>query len=374
MQVASVLPVCGDFQNVRVLGHCPARTNRPAEVFHMWVNVEEITDTDFAFEREETAKLSDLLLQIDTDPYADAGYPAFETAVAGLLDDGRIPQRFKEFCDEAREWPKSEHPVITLKGCPIDPDLPYLDFSDPVVDKRRRKKTYVSEAFLLVYALLMKQEPIGYANVNDGDVFQDIHPWDRLAHTQSQKALADIGFHKDLANHFVRPDWVNLLGLRQSAETFVSTSYTRNIDVLDDLSESQREVLSEPNFYTPFDDLTVAGNNVQLGEAEKHPVLGGASEYDIRVFENRTIGLTPDAQQAVYALVKLLHRHKRRFRILPGFFLGEANNESIHCKEIIYTPSTEALQHRWLQKTVNVADSQQHAHHFVPGRDRIVNG
>ena len=27
----------------------------------------------------------------------------------------------------------------------------------------------------------MDQELIGYANVNDGDVFQDIHPWDKLA-------------------------------------------------------------------------------------------------------------------------------------------------------------------------------------------------
>lgn len=77
----------------------------------------------------------------------------------------------------------------------------------------------------------MKQEPIGYTNVNDGDIFQDIHPKRDLVNSQSQKALKPIFFHKDLANHFVRPDWVNILGLRASTENEVYTSFARNKDV-----------------------------------------------------------------------------------------------------------------------------------------------
>jgi hypothetical protein len=338
----------------------------------MPVELREHTDIDFSFTPTENDHLVSRLREITANPYAD--YPAFDRDVGRALDDGTVPGRFADFCAEARAWPRHERPVITLAGCPIDPHLPLLDYSDPVADKRARKRTYVSEAFLLVYARLMGQEPIGYINVNDGDVFQDIHPWDRMADTQSQKALQDIGFHKDLANHFVRPDWVNIIGLRQAATSYVFTSFTRNIDVLDALTPAQREILSRPAFHTPFDDLSVAGANAELGTADVHPVIGGASEYDIRVFENRTIGLTPEAQQALYAVVRLLHRNKKRFRILPGRFLGEANNESIHCKEVVHYDDPADLRTRWLQKTVNVADLSQHARHFVPDRERTVNG
>lgn len=336
------------------------------------VELKEYTDIHFAFTGEETRTLVKNLTEISSNPYVD--YRSFDEAIQSIVAGGVIPERFVDFTNEAKLWPRHEVPCITITGCPIDDDLPFLDFSNPVIDKRARKATYVSEAFLLIYAKLMAQEPIGYANVNDGDVFQDIHPWDKLAHTQSQKALADIGFHKDLANHFVRPDWVNILGLRQSDTNYVFTSFTRNIDVLDGLTKAQRDVLSTDAFYTPFDDLTVAGGNVVLGEADTHPVIGGVSEYDIRIFENRTIGLTPEAQQAIYAVIKLLHHNKRRFRIKPGHFLGEANNESIHCKEIVHFEDQADLRNRWLQKTVNVADLAAHAAHFIPGQERTVNG
>jgi len=61
-----------------------------------------------------------------------------------------------------------------------------------VIDKRKNKRTFVAEGFLLLYAKLMSQEPIGYINVNDGDVFQDIHPMESLSESQSQKALKNI--------------------------------------------------------------------------------------------------------------------------------------------------------------------------------------
>lgn len=234
--------------------------------------------------------------------------------------------------------------------------------------------TYVSEAFLQIFSELAGQHAIGYMNVNDGDVFQDIHPLKRLSDSQSQKALNDIAFHKDLANHFVRPDWVNIVGLRASDENRIYTSFTRNKDVIDNLDDPTLEILSRPIFHTPFDDLSKDGSRVLLGEADYHPVIGGAGPNDVRVFENRTVGLNPEAQTALYKLFKTLHRHKQRFNISPGMFLGEANNESIHCKENHLVNDIEALQHRWLQKTVNVRDINDHAEHLVSGTDYLING
>jgi hypothetical protein len=57
----------------------------------------------------------------------------------------------------------------------------------------------------------------------------------KITDTQSQKALNTIYFHKDLANHFVRLDWVNILRLRASTFNEILTSFMRNKDLLEAL-------------------------------------------------------------------------------------------------------------------------------------------
>lgn len=327
---------------------------------------------EFVLTDEEKKVFVSDFTEIKVNPYTD--YPEFRREIEDYASTVPADSRFMQFMNLVAERDMFEYPCVTMGNCPIDEELPILDFDNPVEDKRNRKRTYVSEAFLGLYATLTGQRPIGYLNVNDGDVFQDIKPKRSMSDTQSQKALYDIYFHKDLANHFVRPDWVNILGLRGSAANRVYTSYARNKDILNDLDDTTIEILSSRMFYTPFDDLTKAGGRVVLGDAEKHQVIGGAAEYDIRVFENRTVGLTVEAQTALYQLVKVMHRNKLRYHILPGSFLGEANNESIHCKEIVEVGDWDGLQHRWLQKTVNVRDPDVHRQHLVEGTDYLVNG
>jgi hypothetical protein len=113
----------------------------------------------------------------------------------------------------------------------------------------------------------MGQQPIGYINVNNGDIFQDIHPMRSLMETQSQKASKTIYFHKDLANHFVRPDWVNILGLRASPENDIYTSFVRNKDLIEALDPIILDRLRREEFNTPYDDLTLSSSNVKLEDA-----------------------------------------------------------------------------------------------------------
>lgn len=327
---------------------------------------------DFVFSSTEKAHMVSCLSQITENPYRD--YEAFDGAIDHAISLGAVVEGFATVCDAKRQADLFDDPYFLMRNCPIDPSLPVLDFNDAVNDKRTRKTTYVSEGFLLLYAKLMGQEPIGYVNVNDGDVFQDIHPLKKLSETQSQKAITPINFHKDLANHFVRPDWVNILGLRSSPENVVNTSFVSNKELLERLPEDIQTTLREEIFQTPYDDLTVATSNVDLGEAPAHRILGGATDYDIRFFENRTIGLNEDAAQAVSVLVATLHDIKRPVRVLSGDFIGSANNECIHNKEFGEIRDREALQHRWLQKTVNVRSLEHHSAHMVPGSLRIVNG
>jgi hypothetical protein len=327
---------------------------------------------DFCFSAKDSSDLQRALMTITTIPYVR--YRDFDIDVDALMQRGDVPLALLDCCQAMRRADSYEHPYVVLRNCPVDPALPYLDFADPVNDKRSRKTTFVAEAFLLLYAKLMGQEPIGYANVNDGDIFQDIHPKESLAESQSQKALKPIFFHKDLANHFVRPDWVNILGLRASARNQVYTSFVRNKDLLAALDDSVREALRMPEFHTPYDDLTLQGNTVALGQADVHPVLGGATPTDIRFFENRTKGLTPRATQAVEQLIVTLHRLKRRILILAGDLVGAANNDCLHNKDVGELGDPGALRHRWLMKTVNVRSLDQHARYLMAERPRVVNG
>ena len=127
-------------------------------------------------------------------------------------------------------------------------------------------------------------------------------------------------------------------------------------------------------FHTPYDDLTTYESKVKLGEADVHPILGGATPTDIRFFENRTKGLTSQAAAAVDRLVTVLHNLKKRVLIQPGDLVGSANNDCLHNKDVGDVADPAALQNRWLIKTVNVRSLQQHAPHFMENRPRIVNG
>lgn len=328
---------------------------------------------DFIFSEAEGQALETALASIRENPYSD--YPAFQEAIMRLIRiDHRISADFRNFCSHRKYADACEEPYVFIRNCPVDRDLPELDLDDPVNDKRLRKKTWVAEGFLLLYALLMDQEPIGYANVNDGDIFQDIHPMRSMMETQSQKAAGTIHFHKDLANHFVRPDWVNIIGLRASAKNEIYTSFVRNKDLIEALSPQMRDRLRKPLYNTPYDDLTLASSKVKLGTAPNHPILGGSAAHDIRFFENRTRGITPEAQVAVEEVTGLLHRLKRRLLIRRGDFIGSANNECIHNKEVVKVGDEAGLVNRWLMKTVNVRSLDSHKQHMREGEIRIVHG
>ena len=329
-------------------------------------------NVDLVFNERDRIHLQKNLLQLKSNPYTH--YESFEKEVDDLIKSGVMPDELVKLC-EARKWVDMfTNPYILINNCPIDPHLPYLDFKSPIIDKRNRKLTYVAEGFLLAYAKLMSQEPIGYINVNDGDVFQDIHPMESLSESQSQKALKNIFFHKDLANHYVRPDWVNIIGLRGAEENEVYTCFASNKKLLEELPEKIKDLLRETEYNTPFDDLTINSGNLQMGRAPDHPILGGATEYDIRYFERRTVGTTNRAREAIEILNNTLHRVKTAIHVLPGVFIGSANNECIHNKEVRLINNPPALKNRWLMKTVNVNSLEQHAMHVIPGKKRIIAG
>jgi L-asparagine oxygenase len=325
---------------------------------------------DHVFEEPERQALVDAFLGITVSPYKM--YPAFREQIRDV--GAHLPElrRLRDFIEYTRSISAYEHPFLFLRNAPLDPDLPEMDTADPVFDKYRKKKTFVTEGFLQLFADLAGQHPIGYRNVNDGDVFQDIFPKDDLKYTQSQKALGPIYFHKDLANHFVRPDYVNIVGVRSSDQNEILTTFVSNRDLLEHLTPKAKRELRRAAYHTPYDDLTTMTGNVKLGEADTHPVYSGT--YDLRYFENRTRGLDADATAAIEELLALAHHHKQRVLMRPGDFVCIANNLSLHGKEIGQIRSPAEQLRRWSMKTVNVYSIAPHARHLVRGTDYLING
>ncbi|MBR7825725.1 hypothetical protein KDK95_05350 [Actinospica sp. MGRD01-02] len=324
---------------------------------------------EFTLTEQERADLHAALSTTTVSPYRN--YAAFTQQVTEVIRSGAVPRRFLDFVATLAGRDRNAEPVVVIKNVPFDADVPVFDFAEPVSSKYQLKTTFVAEAMLALFAQLAGTPSIGYVNVNDGDVFQDIYPKESMAASQSQKALKEIHFHKDLANHFVRPDQVYMVGMRSHRQNEVYTSFVRNIDIWECFSEEELELLRGRNFYTPFDDLTVVGSK-ELGDADLHPVLGPIG--DLRYFETRTRGINEQAREVLAKLDEALHALKQRVFIEPGDFVITYNNCTIHAKEVVAVADEELLRTRWIIKTVNVDSIAPHLGHLVPGTDYLVNG
>ena len=317
----------------------------------------EIITPEITLNDDERDTLFDALLSIDANPYRH--YLGFCQQVARLAGSQDIPEQLREYADLRRAVSPADHPVGYLANAPYDRDVPIFDYEEPVLSKYVLKTTFIAEAFLVLWAELVGTPGIGYLNVNNGDVFQDIYPKRALAHTQSQKALREICFHKDLANHFVRPDYVYMLGMRSDPANLVLTTFASNRDIIATLDDEQVSLARESRFMTPWDDLTVLTGAVQVGEANSHPLLSG--DLNLRLFEGRTTGLDKDAQALVDTVVATIHKIKRGINVGPGDFVITCNNHCVHAKELVNITSEDALRTRWILKTVNVDSLPPHS-------------
>ena len=86
------------------------------------------------------------------------------------------------------------------------------------------------------------------------------------------------------------------------------------------------------------------------------------------------MGINGAAQELVDEVVRALHALKKRLLILKGDFIGSANNECIHNKEVVRIGDEGAITSRWLMKIVNVKSLDAHKEHMMAKDVRIING
>jgi hypothetical protein len=304
---------------------------------------------DFVFTDQETAALADALLDVSSSPYLDSN--AYLAEISQLRDDRRVSRRFADFCAKSMLRDFASQPFVVIGGT---------------------KKTFVAEGFLALYANLTGTEIIGHLSVNDGDLFHDIYPKPSMFNTQSQKTLKTLKFHRDFTNHFVCPDFVNTLTLRDTPENELYSTFTITKEAQQDLSDRDVEILSSRRFYTPFDDVTVHSDNVSLGRAVDHAIL--IENQGAKVFEGRTEGLDEEAQQALNRFLAALHRHKQLRVSVPGDSVTFSNHDVIHGREVHQIRDLESLKKRWLLKTHNVYSLDAFEEFFLADHFGVVNG
>jgi hypothetical protein len=330
----------------------------------------EFIGYDFEFTDAERDSLHDALYEVAASPYGDLF--TYMDELNRLRDDKRLPSRFVDFCELSMLRDFSNEPFVVIGNAPIDRDLPVFGSSDPVADKRRLKKTFVAEGFLGIYAVLTRTEIIGHLSVNDGDMFHDIYPKESMYDTQSQKTLGTLRFHRDFTNHFVCPDFVNTLTLRDTPENEVYSTFTITKDAVAEMTDREVEILSQERFYTPFDDVSTMSMATELGRAKDHPVL--IEQAGAKIFEGRTEGLDPEAQAVLDKFVAALHTRKKLRVSRPGDSVTFSNHHVIHGREVHEIRDIDSLRQRWLLKTHNVYNLQSFQEFFLEDRYGVVNG
>lgn len=299
---------------------------------------------------QERDNLVDSLGSARVNPYRN--YEDFCTEIRKIAQSSTTPPRLREYVAQRQAQSAAENPTGLIKNTPIDSSRPVFDYEEPVLSKHALKTTFVAEGFLTLYAELAGTPGISYENANDGDVFHDVYPKRELADSQSQKALGALNFHRDLANHFVRPDYIYMLGMRSGGANAVYTTFASNKDVISRLDATALAVARQTRFQTPL-------------EPPAHSLVSGA--WGLRVSENRTEGLDAEAAHVLHDVVETIHAVKRGIDIQPGDFVIICNNYCLHNREVRKVVDLGQLETRWLIKTMNVDSRAPHSRHFVDG-------
>ncbi|MBB5867488.1 hypothetical protein F4553_000867 [Allocatelliglobosispora scoriae] len=324
---------------------------------------------DFEFTSDELAAAKEVLARVKASPYES--YRNFKNDIDELAS--QLPERFVDFAAETARRDFDTHPIVVMSNCPIDDVIPVLSNEDPRSDKLARKTTFVAEAFLAAYAKLTDTETIAHLTVNDGDFFHDIYPKSSMYDLQSAKTLKTLKFHRDFPTHFVAPDFINTITLRDTPENEVYSTFAVNVDVLRELSPSDIEILAEARFTTPVDDSSGASKLKKLDPVGAHPIIDPEGR-GLKIFEGRTRGADHEADEVFGRVIEALHRVKKTRVTRPGDAVSFCNRSVIHGREVVHVGDADELAHRWLIKSHTVFSLREHEKYFLDDRYAVVNG
>jgi len=264
-----------------------------------------------------------------------------------------------------------------IANCPVDDGLPDVDGGLVLNHKIATDSDIFSgEVLLLALSLILDNPVLAYETRNGGAYFQDVLAAENFKDTQTQKTDTELWPHNDRTAHWIRADFLSLLGLRIPVENEVATEYIRGRDIIARLSSQERAVLSERHFLTPYDQLSQQSNPLQI-ESPPHAIV--EADGEIRYYYRRT-QLAPSApKEAGEALASfenaVVAAPRVSAMIEKGGLLIMPNKKGLHVRNIVCVRDRSLLAKRWLLKTYNLTSQDfmsQNSDLFVPGRTGLV--
>ncbi len=329
-------------------------------------------ELDYRFTDLERHQITELLLALSENPYKDIeGHVA---ALEALVKNGSLPPVMHDIVNWAKNKNGVDKPFIYLANCPLDEDRPVFDFASPVESKYKLKKTFVAEGFLGLLAAMTDTHSVRYGKMNNGDAFHDVFPMEQMKDTRSQKSLVSLGHHQDFPIHFARPRWVHLMAIRNPVENKVFTTFVRNKDVFGRLSHAEQEVLSQPIFHTPYDDVTKHGDsNNSLNDVDGlcRPIKVGKM---LNYYEGRTESDEFHGRTAIDALNKAIAEETVHVRLKEGELVSFDNDRCLHGRDVVEITNPESHKTRWLIKSHTLPELGHLSEHFIEGRETVLNG
>jgi L-asparagine oxygenase len=286
-----------------------------------------------------TSTRSNTDLYVDSKPYRAqlqqllASRPALSPANTEqfLLEAELLFQSFPEPIRRAVMELKNglaRFPFKVFPGMPTDPKLP----PTPLDSRRPRVENAMMGEWLSGAFTRALGEPFGYAQQNEGEIFQNNSPVKLHATAQSGESSAtELWFHTDASFHPLAPAFVVLHCLRPDPAREAVTSFSSLKDILRLLTPEQRRILREPRFLSDgveydYDDVNQRGNRLL-----KVPLVYG-SETDPFIAYDQDVHrpLDPEASDTMRALNAAMEAVAQHVKLDAGDVAIFDNRRSIH--------------------------------------------
>jgi L-asparagine oxygenase len=301
------------------------------------------------FTDEQRIRLTQDLRTITHNPYSQ--YYEFKDEVKDLIQT--LPDFIYQLCKSIVSDRKTDERVHFIRNCPIDVDVEKFDPINPSADKYQKKKTFIGETFLQVFAELTETPIFRYdfSGGIDNQYFMDVYGVinHKVHHNLNFQELV---LHGDDSDHKIMPDYINLLGMRADEANLVSTSLIEVSNILTHLSNESLDYLRMPFYHIPQKD---GSTNLQETVVKEFGILDDSNR--LRYCSTRTQCTKVSPIEARDAFIDLHHAinksNKLRIFIGKGDLLSFSNRHNLHSREIIKINDVSAARHRWLLKNFN---------------------
>ncbi len=311
----------------------------------------------YIFEDSDRNLIFDALQSIKENPFHE--YEKFSLTIDELSNDNSL-DLLREICTTIRlERESGKAKIHLLRNCPVDKIIPDLNSKNPIFDKHEKKKTFIGEGFLALFAKLTGTPLLSYATRNNGDFFTDVVAIEKYSGMQTGFSDSELFYHNDRTAHRVRADFISLLGLRCPSDNLIYTGFIDGRDLLTHLSIENQFILRQPYFITPFDVFSKEANS-RLDLSENHPIL--EHQHSFRYLDAVTCVAIDSPVQAKDALISIKNAvvkvNKIRHKIINGDLLAFANQDGLHNREKIEVNDPQSVYMRWLLKTYSFRDEK----------------